>query len=241
MFSFVFSGAAGTADRRWRPPLRHSRRHAARPPRARPVPAPCSHLLRARIWRRALAQARLPHPTHPPPTQIQIWHCTLCGHPINDGSERLWTGRFDAPQGEYRYHCTSCEAAGQPAFNMCQRCWDGFQAGTDSHSRDHAFEHIGPRMSRRGGPACRRVRGHGPRQTSRRLHTPRLQAQRLLRPRRHRRGRGSERKQPLGSAAWRRGRVRARAAATERADGSEILERPINIQKYVCVLISKAR
>lgn len=32
----------------------------------------------------------------------QIWHCSVCDHPINDGSERLWTGRHDAPHGEYR-------------------------------------------------------------------------------------------------------------------------------------------
>lgn len=35
--------------------------------------------------------------------QQHIWHCTVCDHAINDGSERLWTGSFEAPQGEYRY------------------------------------------------------------------------------------------------------------------------------------------
>ena len=34
--------------------------------------------------------------------QQQIWHCSACDHPINDGSERLWTGQHDAPRGEFR-------------------------------------------------------------------------------------------------------------------------------------------
>jgi hypothetical protein len=34
--------------------------------------------------------------------QEQIWHCSVCDKPINDGSERLWTGKADAPRGEYR-------------------------------------------------------------------------------------------------------------------------------------------
>ncbi len=33
---------------------------------------------------------------------LQIFHCSVCDRPINDGSERLWTGRHDAPPGEYR-------------------------------------------------------------------------------------------------------------------------------------------
>lgn len=34
--------------------------------------------------------------------QEQIWHCGACDHAVNDGSERLWTGRVDAPEGEFR-------------------------------------------------------------------------------------------------------------------------------------------
>jgi len=34
--------------------------------------------------------------------QTVIHHCTLCDHPINDGSERLFTGSYDSPQGECR-------------------------------------------------------------------------------------------------------------------------------------------
>lgn len=106
--------------------------------------------------------------------QEQIWHCSACDHPINDGSERLWTGRHDAPHGEYRYLCTTCEGEGR-TFNLCQDCWDRFQqqeqaasssgaggsgvqgpAGGSSssslgrllHEPWHAFQHIGPRMTR---------------------------------------------------------------------------------------------
>ncbi len=34
--------------------------------------------------------------------QTVIHHCTLCDHPINDGSERLFTGSYDSPKGECR-------------------------------------------------------------------------------------------------------------------------------------------
>ncbi|KAL4433926.1 hypothetical protein ABPG75_000367 [Micractinium tetrahymenae] len=119
--------------------------------------------------------------------QEQIWHCSVCDHAINDGSERLWTGRHDAPHGEYRYLCTTCQDEGC-TFNLCQDCWDRFQqhertaagcsgsassdtaagaaaraagatgaagaAGSSSslgrplHDPRHAFQHIGPRMTR---------------------------------------------------------------------------------------------
>lgn len=77
--------------------------------------------------------------------QERIYHCCSCDAPINDGSERLWSGRHDAPPGEYRYECTTCPPE---AFSLCQVCWDGFQAGAPLHAADHAFRHVGPRMSR---------------------------------------------------------------------------------------------
>ncbi|KAL4855989.1 Importin beta-like SAD2 [Chlorella vulgaris] len=108
-------------------------------------------------------------------TLVKIWHCSVCSHPINDGSERLWTGKHDAPPGEFRYLCTTCEAAGTN-FNLCESCWDRHQeqqqqqqqrrqqaqpassseAGGGSsreasaavHDVRHAFQHIGPRMTR---------------------------------------------------------------------------------------------
>jgi hypothetical protein len=43
--------------------------------------------------------------------QQQIWHCSVCDHAINDGSERLWTGRADAPHGEYRWGVGLCRSS----------------------------------------------------------------------------------------------------------------------------------
>lgn len=34
--------------------------------------------------------------------QRVVFRCSCCNHPINDGSCRLWSGRFDAPRGEFR-------------------------------------------------------------------------------------------------------------------------------------------
>eukprot|EP00899_Mesostigma_viride_P029642 jgi/Mesvir1/9863/Mv22401-RA.1 len=69
--------------------------------------------------------------------------CSDCGRKINDGTERLWSRRFDAPKGEYRYHCTTCEG-----FNLCETCWDVRQAGGGTHPKDHVFEYIQPREQR---------------------------------------------------------------------------------------------
>lgn len=79
--------------------------------------------------------------------QERIYHCNVCDHPINDGSERLWTRQHDAPHGEYRYECTTCSAS-EIRFNLCQACWDRFHDGYSMHDASHAFQHIGPRMTR---------------------------------------------------------------------------------------------
>lgn len=42
---------------------------------------------------------------------VQIWHCNICDHPINDGSERLWTGKHDAPHGEFRHAAAAASSA----------------------------------------------------------------------------------------------------------------------------------
>ncbi|GFH17886.1 ZZ-type domain-containing protein [Haematococcus lacustris] len=47
--------------------------------------------------------------------QQDIHCCSLCAHPINDGSERLFTGAHDAPRGEFRYECQQCA---DPAVNL---------------------------------------------------------------------------------------------------------------------------
>jgi hypothetical protein len=113
-------------------------------------------------------QQRPPSPFYGAPGflhQERIYHCNVCNHPINDGSERLFTGRHDAPVGEYRYECSTClfeatqrapsSGASLPSsdnstnFNLCQGCWDRMQnTGAVLHVTGHIFQHIGPRMSR---------------------------------------------------------------------------------------------
>ncbi|KAF5840730.1 hypothetical protein DUNSADRAFT_15826 [Dunaliella salina] len=56
--------------------------------------------------------------------QQDIYECSVCASPINDGSERLFTRKWDAPHGQFRYHCQQCEGD----FNLCEACWDVFQA-----------------------------------------------------------------------------------------------------------------
>jgi hypothetical protein len=60
-----------------------------------------------------------------------------------------------------RYLCTTCDEAGTK-FNLCQACWDRFQeqaggaggsggsgaGGLPLHDTRHAFQHVGPRMTR---------------------------------------------------------------------------------------------
>jgi hypothetical protein len=58
--------------------------------------------------------ARPPSPLYGTPGfehQERIYHCSCCDHPINDGSAKVWTGRHDAPRGEYRSFCETCAAA----------------------------------------------------------------------------------------------------------------------------------
>ena len=48
-----------------------------------------------------------------------IHRCGACSRLINDGSERAWTGRWDAPQGQYRYACSAgC------GISLCEKCFD---------------------------------------------------------------------------------------------------------------------
>jgi hypothetical protein len=112
------------------------------------------HPSHAALCRRAGSGGRPPSSHYGKPGfryQGRIYHCSCCDHPINDGSERLFTGRHDAPHGEYRYECTTCTGPGAPEappFNLCPGCWDRFQGGEALHERSHAFQHVGPRMTR---------------------------------------------------------------------------------------------
>mmetsp|Transcript_13518 Transcript_13518/g.40875 ORF Transcript_13518/g.40875 Transcript_13518/m.40875 type:complete len:360 (-) Transcript_13518:478-1557(-) len=76
--------------------------------------------------------------------QQRIHHCNACGHGINDGSERLFTGLYTAPRGEFRYQCTTCERP----FNLCEGCWDRLSAGELQHGEGHNFQHHHPRTQR---------------------------------------------------------------------------------------------
>ena len=50
--------------------------------------------------------------------QKAVFACAACKRLINDGSERAWTGRWDAPQGEFRYSCAAC------GVSLCEACSD---------------------------------------------------------------------------------------------------------------------
>ncbi|GIL90687.1 hypothetical protein Vretimale_15773 [Volvox reticuliferus] len=76
--------------------------------------------------------------------QHEIFECSCCGRPINDGSDRLVTRKHDAPRGEFRYECELCSG-----YNLCEECWDKFISGTlvPSHPREHAFHTHHPKAS----------------------------------------------------------------------------------------------
>jgi hypothetical protein len=46
-----------------------------------------------------------------------VFRCASCERLINDGSERAWTGRWDAPSGQYRYAC-------ECGLSLCEACFD---------------------------------------------------------------------------------------------------------------------
>mmetsp|Transcript_19998 Transcript_19998/g.50749 ORF Transcript_19998/g.50749 Transcript_19998/m.50749 type:complete len:362 (-) Transcript_19998:94-1179(-) len=76
--------------------------------------------------------------------QTEIYECSECAHPINDGSERLWTRNHDSPKGEFRYACQGCD------HHLCERCWDRLQAGHITHTQGHTFKTCFPKESRHG-------------------------------------------------------------------------------------------
>ena len=63
-----------------------------------------------------------------------VHRCGACSRLINDGSERAWTGRWDAPHGQYRWACTC-------GLSLCEKCFEerrktakGCSAGSSEHS-----------------------------------------------------------------------------------------------------------
>mmetsp|Transcript_21637 Transcript_21637/g.38658 ORF Transcript_21637/g.38658 Transcript_21637/m.38658 type:complete len:325 (-) Transcript_21637:274-1248(-) len=50
--------------------------------------------------------------------QRRVYECGACRRPINDGSDRAATGKFDAPRGEIRYECTTCLSGDQYIHNI---------------------------------------------------------------------------------------------------------------------------
>ncbi|KAG2484705.1 hypothetical protein HYH03_016533 [Edaphochlamys debaryana] len=79
--------------------------------------------------------------------QKEIHECSCCGRPINDGTDRLVTRRFDCPKGEFRYECDKCQG-----YNLCETCWDKYQAGNlqPPHPREHPFRTHHPHASQHG-------------------------------------------------------------------------------------------
>lgn len=82
--------------------------------------------------------------------------CSECACVIHSGQERVWTNRWDAPRGEFRYRCNQCTA---PEYNLCEKCWDQLRAAREAagqlssvgvvwHDPSHTFEHIHPIESR---------------------------------------------------------------------------------------------
>lgn len=49
--------------------------------------------------------------------QQEVHYCSRCDEIIHDGSERTWTGKFDAPIGQFR--CASCDNPGAVHGHYC--------------------------------------------------------------------------------------------------------------------------
>ncbi|KAG1669399.1 hypothetical protein FOA52_004050 [Chlamydomonas sp. UWO 241] len=78
--------------------------------------------------------------------QKDIIECSLCAHPINDGTDRLRIKAHDTPRGEFRYECGTCEK-----FNLCEGCWDRHASGgAQLHDAGHQFRTIHPHESQHG-------------------------------------------------------------------------------------------
>ena len=61
--------------------------------------------------------------------QANIYECSACGHPIHDGSERLFSRQHSAPEGEFRYSCDQVQGV-----HLCERCYDRCAPTLRSHT-----------------------------------------------------------------------------------------------------------
>lgn len=68
----------------------------------------------------------------------RLYRCDACARLVNDGSERAWTGRWDAPAGQFRYEC-SCGAL------LCESCFDAKAAPKKTHDAGGAGHGWTPR------------------------------------------------------------------------------------------------
>jgi hypothetical protein len=75
--------------------------------------------------------------------QEQIFWCSRCSKPINDGTTRLRTRSHETPKGEFRYACSTC-----PDYHLCEICFDKLGKGEFQHA--HAFTSVPPRESLHG-------------------------------------------------------------------------------------------
>lgn len=74
----------------------------------------------------------------------RAYACGACRRPICDGSERLWSRRWDAPEGEIRWTCSECAD-----FHLCPECFDRRATGAAGvHDAAHAFDAVHPATSR---------------------------------------------------------------------------------------------
>ena len=87
--------------------------------------------------------------------RFEQFTCSACVGICETGAERLWTGKWDAPKGEYRYECDVCVA---PRYILCERCWDVRCGGGGDHASSHAFTAVPPITTRHNTT----VTGDGP-------------------------------------------------------------------------------
>jgi|APGre2960657444_1045066.scaffolds.fasta_scaffold00595_8 hypothetical protein len=74
-----------------------------------------------------------------------VHRCGSCGQLINDGSERAWTGRWDAPVGQYRYACPC-------GVSLCESCSDNSRPAQNAEcevpGQAHCYAPVPPFTSR---------------------------------------------------------------------------------------------